>query len=251
MKIEFKKVFWVMGISSVLVTQAMAMANAPELVSQLPVHVFIPKGFDNNDNAQVIIDGWLPDTCHKNGSYKVNVDSDRKQILIENQVYIYPGVGCLYIVIPVAFKDVSTFKAMGFMPVTISKNPNSPYGPDDYLYAPVKDVFMENPRELMNRILILRGVFPDNCMSIQETRVKYKGNTIVVLPIAQHLGSSCQLGAVPFEIRVDLSQAPSGHELISLLTVVTTLYASSRELGLFMCSRDSPVHVPKRATKAF
>ena len=60
----------------------------PAIVVQLPENVFSPMGFDDNDNAQIVLYGNLPDTCHKAGSVRYRVDKQRKTIFIRNEVYL-------------------------------------------------------------------------------------------------------------------------------------------------------------------
>ena len=204
----------------------------PVLTDQVPATVFVPKGFDSNDNAQVILDGSLINTCYKSGPSAARVDINKKRIVISNQTYVYPGDWCAQIQTPdLKVVDLGILlpgkyslfvrngnlplSAAGQMEIMETPNPQSPFGPDDYLYAPVSDAFMQDPTDPQNRKLVLRGVFPDSCMTLGETRVKMDQSVIVVLPIAQHPGTACNSGGPQtYESIVDLSTAPKGKQLI-------------------------------------
>ncbi|MBX9769075.1 MAG: hypothetical protein K2X47_17500, partial [Bdellovibrionales bacterium] len=61
------------------------------LVPLIPAAVFAPAGFDDNDNAQVVIDGIFPDSCHSNGPLETKVDLESKEIRIQNTSIVTAG----------------------------------------------------------------------------------------------------------------------------------------------------------------
>ena len=72
----------------------------PEVVNLIPDEIFIPPGFDNNDHAQVVVSGVFMNSCYKVAPPKSRVDFSRNKIIIENQVYYYPGGWCLQVLVP-------------------------------------------------------------------------------------------------------------------------------------------------------
>ena len=51
----------------------LALSGIPE-EKVIPIeHVYIPSGFDDNDNVEIVITGFLPNLCHKSPSAKVRV----------------------------------------------------------------------------------------------------------------------------------------------------------------------------------
>lgn len=179
----------------------------PKQEDTLPAHIFIPPGFDDNDNAQIVVDGELENTCYKVGPTTSRVDTEKKTVVVRQTMYHYtdPGCFCLEVrepytvtvnlgVLPAGQYKVLVEKggeqiAKGHLPVAIAKSPNA----DDYLYAPVSNVYVDpgnelNPSSTSNSEtqIVLSGIFKNTCMEIQEVRANLRaGNIIEVLPIAQ------------------------------------------------------------------
>lgn len=201
---------------------ALADDFSPVLVPQVPENVFAPSGFDNNDNAQVVIYGNLPNTCHKAGPVDHHIDHERKIIYVRNQSYFYSGCWCAEVMTPfvhaidlgplkageyevLAQNPDSTFTKMAKFPVAVTTSAD----PDEYLYAPVEQLVIENGK------ITLSGTFKSSCMSLKEVKLNYRPNRVIeVLPIAEMAEEGCEKQSRPFKATVKIKESAAGRVLI-------------------------------------
>lgn len=195
----------------------------PDLVVMVPDNVFVPYGFDNNDNSQVIIEGEFPNTCYRVGPTEVAVDEEKKRITITNQAYFYNGCFCEFVLVPwtktvdLGIRSAGDYQIFvrtrtpkdalrGTLNVAVAKQTADSYGPDDHLYAPVSDAYMESNQNGAPFHLILRGRFMDSCLKLKEVKVIHDTarapNVVVVLPIAERIEGDCLPDTKPFETKV-------------------------------------------------
>lgn len=205
-----------------------ALVWAVEQIDYAPSEVFVPVGFDDNDNTQVVLDGIFPNTCYKVSEPSVEVDKTNKKIQIVDKALYHKGSVCLYMLVPY-FKTVN----LGVLPeaqydveirdasgrfvkaasVNVAKATTS--NPDDYLYAPVEEVVVDQSGAAPK--LILRGNFTQSCLRVKEVKVSFHkdpNNVMVVQPIAEEDGSVCKEVSKPFVERIELDEALSGKTLI-------------------------------------
>jgi hypothetical protein len=220
---------------TVLLTSAIALApnaNAdgfpkPTLVNVPLEHVFMPSGFDDNDNAQIVIHGEFPSTCYKAAKPQVRVDRKSHTIAISARAYVYTGCFCAEVMVPfsqtidlgvlgdgeqriVELDDKGKLRKERFM--NISRSMSS--APDDFLYAPVKQVIVD--RTVSPAGLILTGTFPNDCMTLGKVKVLTRKKDIIeVLPIADYAENrKCKAVSRPFVHRIRLKSEPTGDVLI-------------------------------------
>jgi hypothetical protein len=197
----------------------------PVTVDITPQAIFVPNGFDDNDDVTVVIDGYLPDTCYRLKAPIVQKDPSSKTITVQPQALRFPGV-CQDVIVP-----FTTAVSLGAVPngsykITTRKGEvqENVYvkkavrpGPDDYLYAPVDTADVQwNQGKL---VATIRGRFTENCLSIEEMRVINSGKTLELLPIMKREGSTpagepCQKKEIPFEKKVSLPTLASGRYLL-------------------------------------
>lgn len=202
----------------------------PQLVRLIPQDTFIPPGFDDNDVSQIVLSGNLPNTCYRAATPTYQVDTVQKKIIIQNYAYLYPGCWCNQVLVPYTHtlnlgilpkgeyqvllqdhKDV--LQPKGTLSITVGRTPS----PDEFEYAPVQDVFLEDPtNSTPDPTLIIRGRFESDCMYLQEIKVLYRATHIVeVLPIAMtKTEPGCNPMKVPFESRIRLHTQWRGSTLI-------------------------------------
>lgn len=193
--------------------------NAPETVIVPPQNVFIPTGFDDNDQSQIVFEGMLPNSCFKSGSVKTFINRERKLITIQNEALYYPSDWCVHMLVPyshvvelgvlptgkyrvqISQREGSPRKITGFK-VAKSKSDRS----DDYLYASVESVTTDYNEETETVSAVLSGVYTNTCMEIKEVRVIHKNSQIVeILPIMEFKSNTiCADQMVPFEKSVEL-----------------------------------------------
>ncbi len=199
----------------------------PVLVNHNPENVFIPQDFDNNDNAQVVVDGTFGSTCYKTAPTEYVVDENKKVITVRNKAYFYNSSWCAFMMVPyyqtvnlgiisAGKYDVKTedengaSKSAGQLPVFMSNSLN----PDDYLYAPVNEAILSSKKGTEKRTVLLRGAFTSSCMSLKEVKVIYRGNVIEVLPVAQMAEGACLDRMIPFTKTITIEQDMKGKNLL-------------------------------------
>lgn len=177
-----------------------AAQDGPQLVRAPVDRAFVPLGFDDNDNSEVVIYGHFHNTCYKTGPVTATIDDANQQINIDAKAYLYTGGSCGQIVFPftqsvkLGTVKVGTYKinivetpqADTSTPLVVVKatSPN----PDDYLYATADaaDVVKDANG---NDMLRLEGTWPYTligCMRMKQVMVKQTpGNVVVVQPVAE------------------------------------------------------------------
>lgn len=183
----------------------LAKAETPS-VSREPApveRVFVPQGFDDNDNAEVIIQGRFPNACMKTGPVGAKIDLQSQTITLKPEVFVYRGEPCAQVVVP--FTQRVTFGTLtaGHWKIVVDQMPSinplplivkraQSATPDEFLYAPVEEVVLL-PAGLSNRQkIVISGNWPQfqgrGCFSLKEIRTRLgSDNTLVVLPIAEIL----------------------------------------------------------------
>jgi hypothetical protein len=179
-----------------------AMAYAAEPNPLLPVvikikpdHVFIPPGFDSNDNAQLVVTGDLQDTCHKQGRTKVRVDEAAKKIFLTQEAFKYNSAWCADLPANyVQTVDLGVVKEgkyevvvndgndkpvkAGEMSIAVAKTPE----PDANTYAPVEEVAIKNTGD--KRELTLRGTLQSRCTKVEDVKILQRAPGVIeILPI--------------------------------------------------------------------
>lgn len=226
---NLKKICAALLLSAVSAIAPAAMSNSivmPEDKSfpftiEVPVPVtatYVPKGFDSNDNSQVVVSGAYPNSCYKMGPTHVKVDSTNHRVTINVTAYFTQRDYCMMLHIPFTQTiDLGILAAANYellvnretnqvLPVALATRDQS----DDFLYATVNHVLRVNKDNFE-----LRGVLPNSCAQISEIRViEEEGNVLTVLPIVRFI-AGCQPRNDPdlldfkmdFKVRSDLEGA--------------------------------------------
>ena len=168
------------------------------VIQALPDKVYVPTGFDDNDNSQIVFEGVFSNSCYKTGSTNIIKDADTNQLIIENNVIFTDSRFCTMVIVPykkvvdlgrlkaglmkINFVDSDrSLKPMGFVDVAESKTKR----PDDHLYAPVDKV---DVKKLKNgdATLTLKGGYNNTCMKLGDVFVhqNLSKNIVEVLPLA-------------------------------------------------------------------
>lgn len=195
--------------------------SSPRFVNAVYSKVYIPRGFDNNDNVQIAAEGIFPNTCLKIAAPDIHVDEVLKRVTINPKAYMYGGI-CLFVIVPYQqtldlgiIKTPGTYSVqtslgveMGKLEVAKSKTARA----DDYLYAPVQRVsFLDDAKNEVN----LRIEFSNDCMTLDEVKVDKQENVVVLQPISTFHGrENCAYGYFPITQTVQLGQLPKGRYLL-------------------------------------
>ena len=182
-------------------------------VVEMPArYVFAPKGFDDNDEAVVTIDGYLPSGCYRLVRPEVNIDSVTKAVTIKPMARFF-DVPCVEALVPYSVEvqlgvlSVGEYTiAAGVTPVgeelAVTEAINA--GPDDYLYAPVDEVAILRDEATGTLTAELKGRFTNSCMTWDNVVVQDNGKTVNILPIILMAETDCTAGEAPFRKLVEL-----------------------------------------------
>lgn len=202
----------------------------------VPEHAFVPPGFDDNDNSQIVLAGTFPDTCHRMGPTQVLMEKGSREIVVTQVAYKHKGP-CLMVLVPyVKAIDFGTLM-QGKHNVYFDRGPqqapifatafgvgkSSSSSPDEFLYAPVTDLVVKQNDEKAARSasidLFLAGEFRLDCMKLGTIRVLKRMKGIVeVLPTVLYQehsnGRKCGIGHFPFSKQMQISVPWIDHTLI-------------------------------------
>lgn len=189
--------------------------------------LFVPVGFDDNDEVVAVADGFLFNPCHKLTTSVVTRDLATKRIIVEVKArteqpicdwdFRVPFTTVLHLgTLPADDYTVQTEdgKLKTKLTVTPAKKP----AVDDELYAPV-----DRARVALNEDgkfeAIIEGHFLDTCSTIGEPELINSGKTLELLPVmmrakAGHHEGQCEPREVPFEVRKSLPDLLPGRYLL-------------------------------------
>lgn len=180
---------------------------------KLPVRgVFLPNGFDANDDTEAIVSVFAPTPCDT-PQWRVERDGNNIKIDVTATRSISPDRVCIdmavkhLITIPLGQLNEGTYtiKVNPDAPSTQSAllkiSPPSNISIDNYLYANVEHVRINQNRTQVT----LFGTNPSDCVALKEIKFTSNGlNTYAILPIMEKIKDDCPVVDVPFEYTVDL-----------------------------------------------
>lgn len=221
-----KLFFSLLALSGTLIglTPALAMVQDAEPVKVPAFYnkIYVPAGFDSNDQVEIVGEGLFRNSCYRPAETSIEVDHDRKIIKVGPAAYEYSGL-CLQVVLPFdrvmnvgmlkpgTYEIVQAIDEAKLGKINIAKAQVN--GPDDFLYAPISQAFFRQ-RGLMGEIFIT-GEFPNSCMQLDEVRISVEKETIVVQPIAKLEDTGdCKSGSFPFSKLVEVKFLKQGRYLL-------------------------------------
>lgn len=185
-------------VSSSLFAQTTTVVDAPL------DHLFIPSGFDNNDNVEVVVTGKFPNPCYTRNDISVDVKNDIIMIDVtarmeENQ----DNRRCEDLKVPFSetvrvgslqagdYKIIvnkgSEYELRGAMDVAVSTSSSV----DEHIYAQVDYIELGFTGGLSGDALLI-GSSISPCLTLD--RVEYLSNkkdTFSVLPIMKKISNNC------------------------------------------------------------
>jgi len=199
---------------------AMATSLLPRMERVSAQVSYVPAGFDSNDRVQLMVEGSFRDSCLRVGPYTKVVSAGR--ITLHLSAYRY-DTGCMDVMVPFSqsidvgilphgnylIVDGASGKAIGRLPVKATTKAE----PDDFLYAPVRDINIAYG--YTKNAIQLSGAFFNSCMKIKEVKAFMDGDRVVtVLPMAEILPGPCTLGYFPYNSYASYPQGTKGKNLI-------------------------------------
>lgn len=189
---------------------AMGVASASVPVEvMVPIEdVYAPKGFDSNDNSQIIISGYLPNLCHRAPKSIVNVADNKIDIKVVSLKYDPSNPYCPEMIVP--FVEAIDLGVMDKGVYDIVVNGKSIYerrgniqideassdAVDDYVYAGVEYI----EKSAGSRNVVLKGYNPSDCFVLDEIEVIDNNKDVYsIKPKMKQISDFCALKMVPFE----------------------------------------------------
>lgn len=210
-----------------------ALGSNGRLVPSPTENLFIPIGFDDNDNVEIVVHGHFKNSCYKVGPTDVQIDKQAKTVKVTPQAYEYTGAVCAQMMVPfiqsikLGMLDAASYK------VTVANNQAIPEqmlpvtarhveSPDDFIYAPVEDAKIEVGASTSDQTLVVEGRYPltiVGCALIRYVKVSTSGDVLVAQPVMDLLtdNNECKArGWTPkFSVAAPLEQPLSkGDKLI-------------------------------------
>ena len=223
--LSFKKIVLAFSLASFF-SPLIALADVIEVPS--PVEkVFVPNGFDDNDNVEVILHGYYRNSCYKVGKISSKIDTQKHLINVTATSYKVRGVACLYMMVP--FMQTHKFGLLDSGKYTVIVNNNDKTANftvknrvsetmDDYFYAPVASADFKTDELDGAQSIDIRGEYPlmlHGCAVLEEVRVlRDSPDTVVVLPIMNiHEDGPCDL---VFKKTINLDKHFEGEGLLHI-----------------------------------
>jgi hypothetical protein len=174
-------------------------------------HTYVPKGFDSNDNVEIIVEGWLPNLCYKTPHAEVEVDGNI--ININMMAYsIDDGTQlCAEMIVPFIHTTSVGVLDKGMYTVVVNREFESQLfvdestsdGIDDYVYANVEVV----ERVYGTNKVLLKGHNPSFCFEFEKFETSHNDKDVIaVQPIMKKVNSSCPMKMVPFTYEYEVPQ---------------------------------------------
>lgn len=223
-----------MKMSSLLLTLALgpiaAMAQRPTVIDAPVDHVFVPAGFDNNDNVEVVVTGFFPNPCYNRNDVTVKVVDDLIKISVTASVKEDKGSLCAAMIVP--FKeDISVGNLQGG-DYKIVVNEGTPYelkdsikiveaasqNQDDHIYAMVDYIDLGFTGGSLGDTRLI-GWKPSDCLELD--RVEYRSNgkdTVIVMPIMKKVRDFCPMKLTPLEVPVRFNPSEYSHSKVLLMS---------------------------------
>ena len=209
----------------------LALADGPSQV-EVPIRrvIFPVRGYDDNDNVQIVVEGDLPDPCYilghqiltkdATGAFSVHQFAWRKQgdlcdtgdLLGESPFSEEVSLGRLeagdYNVAFSPEDDKTDYRKLHIDVAPVSASDTFNYARVTTLRTP--DVVLEGKHAQVE----ISGPFTSSCNKLKEPMsVQRQGDTIVILPVEINLGD-CGWVYRTFDKTIDLGVLPPGEYLV-------------------------------------
>lgn len=223
------------------VSLATLSLNAAPGKTQAPVDkIFIPVGFDNNDNVEVIIHGDFTNSCSRISHTSAVLDSKTNVITVSADYLQYGDAAggtqyCAQVMLPyvevvnlgILDEGDYTVQYKGDTSVTaaLSVAKSKTESPDDFLYAPIENAWLDQDQATGKQSIVLQGTYPlwfVGCQVMKNIQVENQGEVLVVLPVTEVVDTeACHPGIYDprFVIRKGLSSKFEGDGLLHVRTM--------------------------------
>lgn len=185
--------------------------------------LWIPEGFDDNDDVVIVAEGVLPDTCHQLSDPLVVTGAGNANVTVTLQATVAAGQ-CAPVPVPFQQEIYLGQMTSGDWNVTVNgldaeQRLNvlraTGTGIDDFIYAPVERVKVKIDDATGQSVIQLRGKLSVSCLTWKEARLIVQPTVLVVLPILEQTSTDCSPATrlIAHDIPVP-SDLPNGRYLI-------------------------------------
>ncbi|MAF76522.1 MAG: hypothetical protein CME63_03740 [Halobacteriovoraceae bacterium] len=188
-------------------------ASTP-MVKRVPVSgVFSPRGYDTSDNSEVVISGYLPNSCHQNPNVKVEIDNKKIKLVMTSFFYGEGNPYCTEAIMPfVKTIPLGNLDKGDYEVVVNEGSPSETHGEftvaaerddrrRDQIFANVE--YIEKAPD--EGVIRLKGHNPSDCFVLDEVRVLNNGeNTLTVFPLMKKVGDLCTMKMTPFTYEIEI-----------------------------------------------
>lgn len=209
-----------------------SFTNAQQLEVPAPVSkIYVPTGFDDNDDVQVFVYGNFPNSCFQLGSIHINRDESARRFVIDIKATYLPDAGfCVQILkpyvtaiklgtLPQGVYQLVVNPEVGDIRRTISIGKSVSGSTDDFFYADVVFADIEDGSG-GSQLLVIEGFYPilkRGCARFAEDPrvIDDAYDLITVLPILEFFDDHhCNDGVMQFRTKILLERAIEGETLI-------------------------------------
>lgn len=214
-------------ITLAIVFPIFAQAIPPEVVPSPVNHLFVPRGFDNNDSVEVVVTGKYPNPCYIRNNSTVKIRNNKVMVTV-TALLRENGEDCDPMAVP--FAESITIGNLQAGSYEIIVNEGTPFrlnetlnvdvsrstGVDEHIYAIVDYVDYGFTGGLSgNAVIMARS--PSDCVVFD--RVEYLSNgkdTLSVLPIMKRVSDNCREKVKRFQIPIRFQPRVYSHKDVLL-----------------------------------
>lgn len=196
--------------------------------------VYTPKGFDSNDNAEVIVSGFLPNLCFQNPRHKITRNG--KDIFITINASRIKEEYCPEVVVPfLEVVDIGMLEPKKYN-IYVNDQTQTPLEEsieivqrtngriDEAIYPIVFNVKYERS----NNSILIEAYKPSDCYEFDKVEFySDKKNLITVLPKMRKIRDFCPMKLTPLTIR---EQLPNLVNSLKTLIHVRSLNQESKNI---------------------
>jgi predicted phosphoribosyltransferase len=196
---------------------AIGLAGPFSYDAEVPVdHVFSPAGFNSNDNAEVVVTGYLPNLCYRAPKSTVSVVNGKIAVSVKATKNVV-GMGfCVNIIVPYTESIQVGTLDKGKYQIAVNEKSNWPKTSnisiaeissnsiDEAVFANVDEV---TRMDSGSRRVSLKGYNPSDCFELKEIVVLDNGvDTYSVLPKMKQVKTSCPKKMIPFTYEFEVPE---------------------------------------------
>lgn len=222
---------WKKLLPATLLLAATSASSIESRTVEVPAsiqEVFVPVGFDDNDNVELTLRIQYPNTCYREGEISKRIDHEKKKIHIkatsEYEDSVYCGLMLVFATETISLGRLDSgsyelvldakYKKQEVTRIEVAKANNE--GPDDFNYLPISNVYLDHNDEQM---LVLEGYYQiaegvDQCYVVDEVELHEQDRILLVLPKARFESCEGLQGVRKVRVSVDVGDKLKDGKLI-------------------------------------